>query len=201
MKRLILIGLLTILATGCAGRTPDAEPQTSDPQATSTPQATSSPEASEPGTDQRVYTNDAYGFEFTYPDRYYIDSPVPVQPTNPDVQETIQIWHEEDYEDIQERLGEATELPPNITIQVIDNAAQKPLPDLKQELSNDDDRPITLDGQEAIAYSSTGLYEQDNVLVSTPDEQYVLHFSVGYFDAASPMREDFQAIVSSVAFD
>lgn len=208
MKRLILIGLLTLLAAGCDGRSPDAESQTPDPEAPSetTPAPTADSSISEPAeeeseaTTNQVYTNDSYGFEFTYPDRYYIDSPVPIQPTNPDVQEIIQIWQQADYEDIQGRLGEATELPPNITIQVIDNSAQKPLTDWKEDLSSDDDRPLTLDGQAAIAYSSTGLYEQDNVLVPTPSGQYVLHFSVGYFDAESPMRDDFQTIVQSLSF-
>ncbi|MBF2079691.1 MAG: hypothetical protein IGR76_14515 [Synechococcales cyanobacterium T60_A2020_003] len=93
-----------------------------------------------------------------------------------------------------------TELPPNITVQVFENPDQRPLTDWKSELSSPDVQPLQVGEQEAIAFSSTGLYEHDNVVVSTPDGKYVLRFSVGYFDANDPMRQDFQDIVSSLTF-
>jgi hypothetical protein len=56
-------------------------------------------------------------------------------------------------------------------------------------------------GQPAIAYTSTGLYEYDNVVVASPDGRYVLRFTAGYMDAKAPIRRVFQELVSSFSFD
>ncbi len=216
-----MLGVLMALVVGCTPKsdsvselTPEPDPS---PELTPTPELPQEPIATEepdPSPDSEAstpvpqasnaYVSDAYGFSFTYPSRYvmpeenYIESYAAGESVAP--QQTLELWPQQAHDNIQERLDEATELPPNIIVQVFENTDQTPLKAWKPELSSVDNRALTVDGQAAIAFASTGLYEHDNVLVSTPDGKYVLRFSVGYFDANDPMRQDFQDIVSSLEF-
>lgn len=202
MNRLILAGLMAALVAGCTSQptTPPSSESPSVPTETQSPTSTPT-EADDTSATPNQYRNEVYGFTIAYPEGYVISGKPPYEGADPTAKEQIELWQQEDLETIQDRMDELTELPPNITIQVYDQVADRPLSSWKYELSHDDARTIAMDGQEAIAYSSTGLYEQDNVLVGTPDGKYVLQFSVGYFDAESPMRDDFQAIVQSLSFE
>lgn len=198
MKQLLVLGLLTVLAIGCNANAPST-PTAASNAPTSTVSETS-PDAF-PANKTQVYTDAEFGFQFTYPENYVINpNGREFLPVNDDLRTVVELWRSSDYEAIQTESEVPTELPPNIRIEVLQATADVPLSAWKVELSHDDDRPITVDGQEAIAYTSTGLYEQDNVLVQTPNGQQVIRFSVSYLDAADPMRQVFQSVVSSFRF-
>jgi hypothetical protein len=111
--------------------------------------------------------------------------------------EVIEIWNQADYLN-RENLPEA---PPIISIRIYSNPQKLPLAKWKGELSHNDDRPLTVAGQPALAYSSTGLYESDNVLVRSPDGRQVLRLQAGYQKSSDRIRQVFQEVVQSFSFD
>lgn len=144
------------------------------------------------------YFSDRFGFRLVVPSGY-VSTPSESQPSTQPAKplQVLELWEQRDF------ANRATlmEAPPLISLTVYQNISKRPLSAWKGELSRPDDRPLTVAGQPAIAYISTGLYESDNVLLSTPDGRYVIRLSASYMDAQAPIRRDFQAVLSSLTFD
>ncbi len=142
------------------------------------------------------YTSNRFGFRLVWPSGYTI---VPAErlSSQPTPLEVVEIWNQADYLN----PTELTEKPPIISISVYDNPQRLPLAKWKGELSRNDDRPIAVAGQRAIAYTSTGLYESDNVLFSSPDGRQVFRVQVGYLNKSDRIRQTFQEVVNSFTFD
>jgi hypothetical protein len=208
MKRIFPIRLLTLLVIGCSSITSAASIQKVNLAETSAPtpiaQSTSSPNSplrKPTPQSQNVYPSARFGFWFEYPNGYVVDSsnenrqPKPGEPW----QGTIEIWKSTDYQAIKTPNFKGGELPPNISISVYSNPNRLPLSHWKDNLSigSSGTRAMTVAGQEAIAYTSTGLYEFDNVLLSSPDGRRVIRLSRGYLNASDPSRQAFQQVISS----
>lgn len=195
----IAFALLALLAIGCQ------DPRNPSAQSNPTDSAPPNSGIHQPASGTQTHSS-SLGFQFAYPKEYVVDSspdnPLS-QPGNstPGVIQSWQIWKKSDYEAIQTHNFAGSEFPPHISIEVLDNPDRLPLSAWKGDLSRDDDRPFTVAGQKAIAYRATGLYEYDKVLLNPPNGRYVIRLSVGYIDPSDPMRQDFQAIVSSFTFD
>ncbi|MBF2034422.1 MAG: GUN4 domain-containing protein [Leptolyngbyaceae cyanobacterium T60_A2020_046] len=115
----------------------------------------------------------------------------------------IELWREGDdvpwgRVDIENPGG--TEPPANIQIVVMANPTGRSL-ESWVELATSQPEVITVAGRGAIAYSATGLYESDVVLLPTPDNRAVVKISAGYADPRDPLRQVFQTVVSRLAFD
>jgi hypothetical protein len=110
--------------------------------------------------------------------------------------QVLEIWKQEDYAN---RIH-LSESPAIISISVYSNPLHLPLENWKGQLSRNDTRPFTVAGQQAIAYSATGLYESDNVLCNSPDSRYVFHFKGDYLSTSDSIRQTFQDILSSFSF-
>lgn len=144
------------------------------------------------------YLSDRFGFRFGSPSGYVI-TPSETQPSSkpaPPLQ-VLELWQQADF------LNRAAlmEMPPMIRITVYNNAKRLPLTHWKGELSRNDDRSIRVAGQPAIAYTATGLYESDNLLLSSPDGRYVLRLTVDYIGAKAPIRKVFNDFISTFIFD
>ncbi|MBW4650168.1 MAG: GUN4 domain-containing protein [Kastovskya adunca ATA6-11-RM4] len=196
MKRIITLGLLTFLAACSA--TPllslPEQPRGSKAVAVS-PTASSTPPASPRDV---FYLSDRFGYRIVSPSGYIItpsETTPSTQPTTP--LEVLEVWKQSDF---LTRIS-LPETPPIISITVYNNSPQLPLTHWKGELSSNEEQPLTVAGQKAIAYTSTGLYEYDNVLFTSPDSRYVFRLSVGYQDAEAPIRQTFQELVSNFTFD
>ena len=212
MKRIFPLGLFALLLIGCSSPTSTASTQKVNPVETSVPtpiaQSTSSPNPAvrraTPQT-QNVYRSARFSFAFGYLNGYIVDpSNENRRPKlNETLQGTIDIWKSADFEAIKSQSVQGGELPPNMSINVHSNPNQRPLSYWKDTLSigSRDARAITVGGQNALAYSSTGLYEFDNVLLSSPDGRRVIHLNVGYMDTSDLSRQAFQRVVSSFKFD
>ncbi len=149
-------------------------------------------------TQQNLYQSDRFGFQFTVPPDYIL---VPVTP-HADAQarqpvQVLELWQKADHLN-QQQLPET---PPLISIYVYENSQNLPLTHWKPELSRNDDHQIQVAGQDAIAYTATGLYESKHILVSSPDQRLVYHFQVGFIDTEAPIRQTFQQVVSSFKFN
>ncbi|MBD2019032.1 GUN4 domain-containing protein, partial [Leptolyngbya sp. FACHB-36] len=199
MKRIITLGFLAFLAAGSA-----AQPLLFLTQSRSGEAAaaipTASPTASSAAMQSRdiFYMSDRFGFRIVSPKGYVITPSETTQAPQPAVPvQALEVWQQADF------LNRANlpETPPIISITVYNNPKRLPLTYWKGELSRSDDRPLTVAGQAAIAYTSTGLYEYNNVLLSSPDGHYVFRLKVGYLNPKDAIGQTFQQIVSSFTFD
>lgn len=144
------------------------------------------------------YLSDFYGFRFVSPRGYVITPTSTIQSTKPSPPlQVLEVWHQPDFLN-RENLPET---PPIISITVYDNSKRLPLTSWKGELSRNDDRSLTVAGQKAIAYTSTGLYDSDNVLFSSPDNRYVFRLRGAYLQTNDSIRQVFQDIVKTFTFD
>ena len=144
------------------------------------------------------YFSDRFGYRIIWPSGMIItptESTLPTRPARP--LEVLELWNQVDFPN----RANLPETPPLVTITVYDNARRLPLSTYKGELSRNDDRPVMVAGQRAIAYTATGLYESDHVLFASPNGRYVVRISGGYMAANAPIRQAFQQVVSSFTFD
>jgi hypothetical protein len=144
-----------------------------------------------------LYLSDRFGFRFVRPSGYVIETVTdnfPSQPATP--LQVLQLWQQADFLN---RMN-LPELPPLITLTIYPNPQRLPLSQWKGELAHNDDRPLTVAGQSAIAFSATGLYESDNVLFSSPDGNQVFHLRAGYRGADEEIRQVCQDLTASFTF-
>ncbi|GAB4380262.1 MAG: hypothetical protein Kow00121_36150 [Elainellaceae cyanobacterium] len=201
MNRFILASLLTLFTISCNTQTPSPSASSSPDQTPDQTVVSPAPTTEATEQAQNQYSS-PFGFEFTHPDDYVVAiADEPITETDRPLQGVIEIWKESDYSAIQSESFEGGEYPPNISIEVFANPDQLPLSEWKAELSHGDDRLIAVAGQEAIAYTATGLYETDQVVLNSPDGRSVIRLSVGYIDSADPMRQVFQEVVASLSFE
>lgn len=193
MKRKIALGLLAFLAISCS-TLPTSSIQSPTPEAIA---ATPTPNSSTLQNRDIFYLSD-FGFRFVSPKGYTITPTETTQSNKPSPPlQVLEAWQEKDFM-IRETLPET---PPIISITVYDNSKRLPLTSWKGELSRNDDRPLTVAGQRGIAYTSTGLYESDNVLFSSPDGRYVYRLKGAYLQKNDSIRQVFQDIVKTFTFD
>jgi hypothetical protein len=195
MKRIITLGFLAVLSTASATQLLPLPDYLRSQQAF----AASPTAGSVPLPRRRAfYQSNRFGFRIVSP-RGYIITPSKTKPsTKPATPiQVLEIWQQADF------LHRASlpETPPIISITIYNNSKRLPLTHWKGELSRNDHRSLTVAGQNAIAYTSTGLYEYDNVLFSSPDNRYIYRLTAGYADAKAPIRQTFQKIVSSFTFN
>lgn len=191
MKRIVALGFLTVLTISCSQRV------LTKPSGLNQDRAIAVLPAYTPSRDI-FYLSRQFGFQFVQPSGYVIvnatksSSPKPNTPV-----QVLEIWKQEDYAN---RIH-LTESPAIISISVYSNPLHLPLENWKGKLSHNDTRPFTVAGQQAIAYSATGLYESDNVLFSSPDGRYVFHLKGDYLSTSDSIRQTFQDILSSFNHD
>ena len=194
MKRLLTLGVLVYLVTGSATLVRNLpEPLQIDRAIAAKPPATAVVSQREV-----FYLSDRFGFRIVSPSGYIIapsETQPPAQPATP--LQVLEVWQQADI------LNRATlsETPHIIRITIYKNDARLPLTHWKGDLSRTDDRPLTVGGQTAIAYGSTGLYEYDNVLFRSPDGRHIFRITAGYAEAKAPIRQTFQELISSFTFD
>ncbi|PZV05385.1 MAG: hypothetical protein DCF22_24735 [Leptolyngbya sp.] len=143
------------------------------------------------------YLSDHFGFRVVSPSGYTLtpsETPPSKQPVAP--LEVLEGWQQADFAD---RIY-LSKTPPIIRITVYKNDQRLPLTAWKSE-SHNHDRPFTVAGQTAISYTSTGIYQSDNVLFRSPDSRYIFRLTAEYLEPKAPIRQAFQEIVSSFTFD
>ncbi|MGG6294172.1 hypothetical protein ACQ4M4_07110 [Leptolyngbya sp. AN02str] len=191
------------LAIACQTQTlPPDTAQTSPPD-TATPSAT----ANIPATDEpTVYTNSEYGFSFTYPEGYVLEAQSdPRMEEDPEQKESLDLWTAQNYSAIRSNVYEGSELPANVNVSVYAKPESVALQDwIRQgnrfvEINNP--QSTQLAGQDAIAFSSTGLYEHQNIVLASPDGANVVVINLARFDEENEAyKPAFETVVSTFAF-
>lgn len=151
------------------------------------------------------YSNVVFGIQFAYragPDGYVIQEYLP-QREMKDSLGTIVVMRTED---ARRKIPVDSEGPATITIQAIKNS-KKQQPAVWADANNlysninlktGEVSEYVLDGENAIRYSATGLYESDNIVVAHGENVYVI--TGNYMDAESELRKDFAVLLESIRF-
>ncbi|MEM6835350.1 MAG: GUN4 domain-containing protein [Cyanobacteria bacterium P01_C01_bin.120] len=189
MQRLVLAGILTgfAIANGSPGEIVPSPPLVLSSD-----------------TRYEVSLDGQRGVRFLYPEGYFVDSAMYYQSPEPDaaLQYRWDIWQESEYLPFGQRYVEAgaeTEQPPHISIEIFRNPDDQPLKAWVEGAAVPAET-VTVAGQEAIAYRTTGPYDADVVLLNHPNGE-VMKLQVQYTDAANPMRQVFQTVVASLTLD
>lgn len=205
LHRLVL-SLAAGLAIACQAQTlspntsstPPLQASPSVGQLTSQPNITPSAAAS----GQLTYRSDR-GFTFEYPAGFVTSNSTESSSlTSEQPVAIVEVWSWADAEALPSRQGQGTELPPNITVSVHSNPDQR---DLQAWASTNnwfvtptEFTNVTVAGERAIAFQSTGLYEFENIAVPTPDGKHIILISLAEGHESYP--EAFQQIVSTFQF-
>lgn len=149
------------------------------------------------------YRSDRFGFTFQYPDGFVAEESV-ASPSSAASQPitAVDLWSRADAETLPSFQNQGTELPPNITISVHPNVSQRALQawidDNNWFVAPTDLRTVTVAGERAIAFQSTGLYEFEHVVLPTPDGKHIVLISLAHGSEGYPAA--FQHIVSTFQF-
>jgi len=195
MKRMVLVGGVVALGLGMLGL--GGFQAASSEKAAAIAAETNDATLNHTPSNRDIFHFSDVGFRFVTPEGFIVVSSeeVPGGPSAP-VQH-LEVWERVAYYN---RTSQP-EAPPVVHIRVFENTQGLPLEDWKGDLSEAGDRPITVAGQEGLTYSATGLYEADNVVFTTPDGRYVIRIRGEYMGAEDDIRNAYQTILKTFAFD
>lgn len=154
----------------------------------------------------QIYQSQQLGFRFRYPKGYVINKAQNNPKIDPDsVQQRIDLWSNKDHEAIQAGKFQGTELPANVSISVEKNPKRLTASQWLEE-NNDEfgktksQRKQVIAGQKAVAFSSSGLYETQNIVLPSKDGENVIvisHHSYNQEPSDKDYKKLFEEIVSS----
>ena len=156
-------------------------------------------------SESKLYTSDVYGVSFSYPAKYFVIEADAVDGER--AQYSIVLM--EDTPENRALISDpqsATEGPPTITIMLFQNnldnyTTKRFIQDTNFsnfKLSDGVLATTTVDGEEGMRYSATGLYENTNVVIARPDLVYM--FTAFYNAPNDAILADFEDILASVSF-
>lgn len=151
----------------------------------------------------KTYQNESFDLRFmyrAYPEGYIVTEHAGTLPGEPPF--TVTVMKKRDWEELQ-NATEPRDGPPAISVSIFPNTDKKSALEWIQENPHSSlfqaDRGYEvkeINGNPAIAYPTSGLYEMDSVVIV--NELYVYMFSGSYISSTDPMREDFQNLVNTV---
>ena len=151
-----------------------------------------------PQDDRMLSYSSGEGYSFKYPDTYELSART----------EAVggEVWHTTALMPRDHELPRGGEGPPGITVSSFSNAEGLPLEQfLRTEskanfaLSDQRVKQATVGGKPALAYTYSGLYENDAVAVVANGKVYV--FAAGWLQANDRTRADLRAILETVTFN
>jgi hypothetical protein len=152
------------------------------------------------------YTSRHFGFQFDYPVDFVVESRSGSETGSDRSIESIDVWMQRDYDAIQSEAP-PIESPPNVSVTVRQNPRRLALRDWVMQSNqfalSDRFTTLTVAGQPAIAFHSTGLYEYENIVLSIPNRSEVIVLSlgtVGMPESDVIYRPVFQQMISSLQF-
>lgn len=206
----VLLSLVALSAIACQQNSPQplpSESPASDSSNVITPPAKSpQPTSSNKG----IYRSDRFDFQFSYAsDEFVIDEALATPANNVDSPlETIDIWTENHAQKI--RAGEyegGTEYPANVSVTVSENLQNLSLREWVEQSNQfaipSEFQNTTVAGQSAIAFQSSGLYENENVVFTSPDKSQIITVTfskINYGDHDAIYQKAFEQVKGSFAF-
>ncbi|WP_315790270.1 hypothetical protein [Fischerella sp. JS2] len=181
-------------------------------QSQSLPKVTSS-ETPLPATkivsQQAIYQSDRYGFQFSYsPKDFVVDEKTNKPSSKDNLLTTIDIWTQQHAKKIRSGAYEGgTEYPTNVSVRVYRNPQKLPLHKWVQQ-SNQfgitrDFKNTKIAGKNAIAFQSSGLYENENIVFPSPrsTDIIVIQFAkINYGNNDAIYKKVFEQVVNTFTF-
>jgi|SRR3989338_3303089 len=152
-----------------------------------------------------AFYSDALGFGFSYPSDYFITEHE--VGTGERLQYSIVLMPDtQENRDLVAGTLPPREAPPTITIGIFQNNLDGHTTEewiqgtsfSNFKLSDEVLKVVTVGGTSGLRYNTTGLYENDNIVVALPSEVYM--FTVSYLTEGDEIRDIFENIVRSVTF-
>jgi hypothetical protein len=196
--------LMAVVAIAC--QTPPSStveaPNAAPPEAIA--QSSNSPIGNEP-SDSTVYESDRLGFSFSIPDGFTVDNLLESAEIEAeyDFRGQIELWSTADHEAIQAGAYEGgTEYPPNVSITVYNNPERRSPQDWVEGsnrfLRLGEYSTVMVAGQEAIAFTSDGLYRNENIVFSSPHSENIV--VVSYAEGGEGYEQAFQEVILTFEF-
>ncbi|MEQ9669021.1 hypothetical protein [Coleofasciculus sp. G2-EDA-02] len=132
---------------------------------------------------QNTYKNESLGISFEYPEGFVVDDTNEQSDTESEVRRgSVEVWTQADYQAIQNDF-EGTELPANVSLWVYRNPDRLSLQEWVKSRSDyfvspENYKEQQVANQDAIAFESTGLYESENLVLSSLDGQDIIVISL-----------------------
>jgi predicted lactoylglutathione lyase len=209
-----LVVLLISVCQSFQGFTSSSTPTSNSPESVAA--SLSAAKANE--TNQRIKENEHQGshqkyyqsenrFRFFYPSDFIVDdiqknlAALPAH--TPEV--VIELWQQQKYEAIKNgAYADGTELPPNVQITVYRNLERLSLQGWIEQserfVQASEVQRQTIAGQEALAFSSSGLYEHKNIIFSGLDGTEIIVISLAKLSLSeidAPNERAFEQILST----
>ncbi|QKD81129.1 hypothetical protein HPC62_02115 [Thermoleptolyngbya sichuanensis A183] len=196
------LGLLVVAAVSCQVQSPPVPP----PGGTGTPTGQPSPISAAP--ESGLYRSDRFGFQFAYPADQFVAHGETEFPPEVVAREAVQIWTIDHDRAIQAGEYEGgTEYPANVSVTVQPNPEGLSATDWIAQSDWFTDvrevQEVTVAGQQAIAFRSSGLYDMEQVLVPTPDgKNWVLITlnQVGTGESDAQYRQAYDRAIATLRF-
>lgn len=147
-----------------------------------------------PSTAQETYTNERFGFRFSYPDELVLDTEKITSGLM-----SLSLWTQAVYENIQAGAYEGgAEYPPSITVSVHNPQGQSLLDWANSyQPGVQNVQLVRVNGQRGIRYLADGLYRSENVAFFASDGNIIL-LSIGYLEReTSSLLQPFEEIVAN----
>lgn len=208
----VFVGFLATLAIACQPPSPKPLPTLNPSQPSQTTRITPAAEATTETTttEQSRYTNELFNFSFVYPNDFVLDNSQTSSGTTPeeDPQLTLDLWQREQFEQIQAGAYEGgTEYPPNVQVAVYLNRDRLPLEEWVKQSNRfvllGELQTQTIAGQEALTFSSDGLYRSNNIVFPTANGDAIVVISgaeIGVAELDEPNQRAFEQVISTFNF-
>ncbi|PMB18539.1 hypothetical protein CEN40_14730 [Fischerella thermalis CCMEE 5205] len=182
-------------------------------QPQSLPKVTSSenpiPAANLVSQKQAIYRSDRYGFQFSYsPKDFVVDEKTNKPSSKDNLLTTIDIWTQQHAKKIRSgAYAGGTEYPANVSVRVYKNPQNLPLQKWVQQ-SNQfgitrDFKNTKIAGKNAIAFQSSGLYENENIIFSIPRSSHMIVITfakTNYGNNDAIYKKAFDQVVNTFTF-
>ena len=157
----------------------------------------------------KIYKSEKYGFQFQYPENYLVMEDKELEPSE-NAGAIFRYILVPDNNRNRNYLSEQSpdaEPPSGISVIVYPKDASKPnLTDWVPNIITAEEKEVlgiyqitTVSGREALIYTTSTMYEYDNVVIANGNNVY--NFNVGFTGSDDVMRKDFYKSLSTVTFN
>ncbi|MBF2004015.1 MAG: hypothetical protein IGS49_00680 [Chlorogloeopsis fritschii C42_A2020_084] len=213
LKKLVLHSVaLGLVVAGAIACQPESPIVSSSPASAASNREVSQSKPSTPKPvpqNKAIYKSDRFGFQFSYPSNIFVvDDKTKIPSSNNAPLAAIQIWTQEHAKKIGSGAYEGgTEYPANVSVTVANNPQKLPLQKwVKQSNQFGVTRAFKdtkIAGQNAIAFQSSGLYENEHVVFTSPNGSNIIVITfgkTGYGNNDAIYQKAFDQVVNSFTF-
>ncbi len=206
----VLMGLVAVMTIACKPESSTVSSSPASPVLTDEVSLSKSSTPKPVPQDQAIYRSDRFGFQFSYSLKDFVVNDAAATPASKDDSPlaAIDIWTQEHSQAIRSGTYEkGTEYPANVRVTVSSNPQRLPLQKWVQQNNQfavtREFKDATVAGQKAIAFQSSGLYENEHFAFSSPNGSNIITVTfskINYGDHDAIYQKAFKQVVNSFTF-